>query len=110
MSEAFSDISDGDASRYSRPLLGQDWASVEGSDTEYEDAEEGDDALALGLVLLLAAHTQIALRQAPALPATHWAAAWLLVAHPRAGRAWVFWSVVWGAMSIVLWAVFLPPA
>ena len=67
-------------------------------------------ALAIALVLLFAAHTQIALRQAAALPTTYWAAAWLVAEHPRAGKAWVTWSVVWGAVSVVLWAVFLPPA
>ncbi|GJE96715.1 glycosyltransferase family 76 protein [Phanerochaete sordida] len=67
-------------------------------------------ALALGLVLLFAAHTQIALRLAASLPATYWAAAWLVVEHPRTGRWWVGWSVVWGAVSVVLWAAFLPPA
>ncbi|EKM54036.1 glycosyltransferase family 76 protein [Phanerochaete carnosa HHB-10118-sp] len=67
-------------------------------------------ALVLGLVLLFAAHTQIALRLAASLPTTYWAAAWLVVEHPRAGKWWVAWSVVWGAISIVLWAVFLPPA
>ncbi|KIP08294.1 glycosyltransferase family 76 protein, partial [Phlebiopsis gigantea 11061_1 CR5-6] len=67
-------------------------------------------ALALALILLFAAHTQITLRQAAALPTTYWAAAWLVAEHPRAGRCWVTWSVVWGAVSVVLWAVFLPPA
>lgn len=67
-------------------------------------------AFVLGLVLLLAAHTQIALRLAISLPTTYWAAAWLVVEHPRAGKWWITWSVVWGAISIVLWAVFLPPA
>lgn len=67
-------------------------------------------ALALSLVLLVAAHTQIALRLVASLPFTYWAAAYLLIQHPRAGKWWVGWSVVWGAISIVLWAVFLPPA
>ncbi|KAI0631661.1 GPI mannosyltransferase 2 [Trametes polyzona] len=67
-------------------------------------------ALALSLVLLFASHTQIVLRLAASMPLTYWAAAWLLVERPRAGRWWVGWSVVWGAVSCVLWAVFLPPA
>ncbi|KAI0320757.1 GPI mannosyltransferase 2 [Amylostereum chailletii] len=61
-------------------------------------------------ILLFSSHTQIALRLAPSLPTTYWAAAWLLVSYPRVGRAWVLWSVVWGAVSVVLWGVFLPPA
>lgn len=65
---------------------------------------------ALGLTLLFAAHTQIALRLASSLPVTYWAAAWLMVEHPGAGKWWVYWSVAWGAVSIVLWTVFLPPA
>ncbi|KAI0740196.1 GPI mannosyltransferase 2 [Earliella scabrosa] len=67
-------------------------------------------ALALSLLLLFASHTQIVLRLAASMPLTYWAAAWLLVERPRAGRLWVGWSVVWGAVSCVLWGVFLPPA
>ena len=64
----------------------------------------------LGMTLLTSAHTQIGLRLLPALPSTYWAAAALLVERPRWGRAYVVWAVLWGAMSIVLWAAFLPPA
>ena len=64
----------------------------------------------LSFVLLFASHTQIALRVAPCLPTTYWAAAWLLVTYPRIGRVWVMWSVLWGTLSVVLWGVFLPPA
>ncbi|KAI0739611.1 GPI mannosyltransferase 2 [Daedaleopsis nitida] len=67
-------------------------------------------ALAMSLLLLFASHTQIVLRQAASMPLTYWAAAWLLVERPRMGRLWVGWSVVWGAVSCVLWGVFLPPA
>ncbi|KAI0641782.1 GPI mannosyltransferase 2 [Trametes meyenii] len=67
-------------------------------------------ALILSLLLLFASHTQIVLRQAASMPLTYWAAAWLLVERPVLGRWWVGWSVVWGALSCVLWAVFLPPA
>ena len=67
-------------------------------------------AFALASVLLLAAHTQIALRLVASMPFTYWAAARVLMEYPRAGKWWVGWSVVWGAISIVLWAVFLPPA
>ncbi|ETW80459.1 glycosyltransferase family 76 protein [Heterobasidion irregulare TC 32-1] len=61
-------------------------------------------------ILLFASHTQIALRQAAAVPITYWAAAWLIVERPWWGRIWIIWSVVWGAISIVLWTAFLPPA
>ncbi|KAI0822156.1 GPI mannosyltransferase 2 [Trametes gibbosa] len=67
-------------------------------------------ALVLSLLLLFASHTQIVLRTAASMPFTYWAAAWLVVEHSRWGRWWVGWSVVWGAVSCVLWAVFLPPA
>ena len=67
-------------------------------------------ALALTLLLTFNAHVQIALRVLPSLPLVYWAAARLLVERPRWGKAWVAWSVVWGAVSCVLWAVFLPPA
>ncbi|KAJ7129822.1 glycosyltransferase family 76 protein [Mycena crocata] len=67
-------------------------------------------ALAMTAILLFASHTQIILRFAAALPITYWAAAWLLLEHPKWGRAWVGWSVIWGALSIFLWDAFLPPA
>ncbi|KAG1865859.1 glycosyltransferase family 76 protein [Suillus subalutaceus] len=46
----------------------------------------------------------------PSLPLTYWAAARLMLDLPKWGKAWVTWSVLWGALSCVLWAVFLPPA
>ncbi|KAH8107800.1 glycosyltransferase family 76 protein [Cristinia sonorae] len=64
----------------------------------------------LTLLYIFASHTQIVLRQAAAMPTTYWAAAYLLMEKPRMGRWWVGWSVVWGAVSVVLWAAFLPPA
>ncbi|KAH9924477.1 glycosyltransferase family 76 protein [Fomitopsis serialis] len=67
-------------------------------------------ALILTLTLLFAAHTQIVLRLAASMPFTYWAAAWLLVEHRRWGMYWVSWSLVWGAVSIILWTTFLPPA
>jgi len=67
-------------------------------------------ALILTLTLLFAAHTQIILRVAPSMPFTYWSAAWLVLEHPKWAKAWVTWSIVWGAMSVVLWVVFLPPA
>ncbi|KIJ16726.1 glycosyltransferase family 76 protein [Paxillus involutus ATCC 200175] len=66
--------------------------------------------LALTLVLTFGAHVQISLRVLPSLPMTFWAAARLLIECPKLGKAWVAWSIVWGALSCVLWAVFLPPA
>ncbi|KIK95235.1 glycosyltransferase family 76 protein [Paxillus rubicundulus Ve08.2h10] len=66
--------------------------------------------LALTLVLTFSAHVQISLRVLPSLPMTYWAAARLLIERPKLGKAWVGWSIVWGALSCILWAVFLPPA
>ncbi|KAK7692820.1 hypothetical protein QCA50_004455 [Cerrena zonata] len=62
------------------------------------------------LLLLFASHTQIILRLAASMPFTYWAAAHLCLKYPVWGKRWVTWSVVWGAISIVLWATFLPPA
>ncbi|KAG2364390.1 hypothetical protein BDR07DRAFT_1401578 [Suillus spraguei] len=52
----------------------------------------------------------ISLRLLPSLPLTYWAGARLILDLPKWGKAWVTWSVLWGALSCVLWAVFLPPA
>lgn len=70
----------------------------------------GIHAFVFTLILLFASHTQIILRFASSLPFTYWSAARLLVEHPRLGKWWVGWSVVWGAVSLVLWSAFLPPA
>ncbi|PIL32605.1 hypothetical protein GSI_05308 [Ganoderma sinense ZZ0214-1] len=67
-------------------------------------------ALIMVLLLLFASHTQIILRVAASMPCIYWAAAWLLVERPALGRWWIGWSIVWGAVSCVLWAAFLPPA
>ncbi|EJD02964.1 uncharacterized protein FOMMEDRAFT_123078 [Fomitiporia mediterranea MF3/22] len=87
-------------------------------------------ALFLSIVLLTAAHTQIALRLASALPFTYWTAARLFLCKTSVGsssqqgiddhvaswkpyrvaRWWVCWSMVMGAVSLVTWGVFLPPA
>ncbi|EMD32128.1 glycosyltransferase family 76 protein [Gelatoporia subvermispora B] len=67
-------------------------------------------ALIFTLLLLLNSHTQIVLRLAASMPFTYWTAARLVMESPRWGRWWVAWSVVWGAISVILWAVFLPPA
>jgi GPI mannosyltransferase 2 len=60
--------------------------------------------------ITLAAHVQILLRLAPSMPFLYWSATRLIVEHPRIGKYWIYWSVVWGAASTVLWAAFLPPA
>lgn len=68
-------------------------------------------ALFLSGTLLLASHTQIILRLAPSMPILYWSAAWLLLEGiEKWGRWWVAWSVIWGAVSSVLWTTFLPPA
>lgn len=73
-------------------------------------APHGIHAFVFTSILLFASHTQIILRFAASLPFTYWSAARLLVEHPRLGKWWVGWSVVWGAVSLVLWWTFLPPA
>lgn len=76
-------------------------------------------ALFMASVLLFASNTQIVLRLAPAMPVLYWAAAWLWTHTVDNGRsfkyrswalAWVYWSAIWGSISIVLWVAFLPPA
>ncbi|KAJ3490905.1 hypothetical protein NLI96_g1087 [Meripilus lineatus] len=67
-------------------------------------------AFILTSALLFSAHTQIILRVAASMPFTYWAAAYLVVEKPFWGRLWVGWSLVWGAVSLVLWTTFLPPA
>lgn len=67
-------------------------------------------ATLLCVILLFASHTQIVLRLAASMPATYWAAVWLMFAHPVWGFSWVFWSFLWGLIAIILWGVFLPPA
>jgi len=73
-------------------------------------APHGIHAFVFTSILLFASHTQIILRFAASIPFTYWSAARLLVEHPRLGKWWVGWSVVWGAVSLVLWSTFLPPA
>jgi len=67
-------------------------------------------ALFLSTTVLFTSHTQIILRLAASMPFTYWAAAWLLTENPHWGRWWISWSLVWGALSVVLWGVCLPPA
>ena len=95
-------------------------------------------ALVLSTILLTSAHTQIALRLVSALPFMYWSAARLFfrmpivqsernivesvgsyerkspdvagLKPPQLSRWWVGWSLAWGAISLVTWGVFLPPA
>ena len=88
-------------------------------------------ALATSVILLCAAHTQIALRMVSAMPFTYWAAASLFLrtslkrdlSQPThnstlvkpstsysASFSWTTWSLLWGTISLVAWSVFLPPA
>src|ERR1700761_2840805 len=60
--------------------------------------------------ILSSAHAQILLRLAPSMPFLYFSAARLLLEHPRWGKVWIIWSVVWGAASVILWTTFLPPA
>lgn len=68
---------------------------------------------ALTALLLFNSHVQIALRLAQTLPLVSWTGAELLLSsggEVRVGKAFVGWAVVWGLVSTVCWAVFLPPA
>ncbi|KAG8854196.1 ER membrane glycoprotein subunit of the GPI transamidase complex-like protein [Tulasnella sp. 330] len=77
-------------------------------------------ALILSLILLFASHVQIILRLSSSIPYLYWAAARLIVADSQReearekgvkwGRIWVWYAVIWGTISCVLWATFLPPA
>jgi GPI mannosyltransferase 2 len=73
-------------------------------------------SLFMSSVLLFASHTQIVLRLGAAMPTLYWSAAWLWHQPNRDrssqtyGRWWVYWSAIWGMLSIVLWVAFLPPA
>lgn len=76
-------------------------------------------SLFLTFTLLFNSHVQIMLRQAASMPVVYWAAAWLFLRDGGDrkvagrwgwGRLWVGWSVIWGAISLILWVTFLPPA
>ena len=69
-------------------------------------------ALFTATILLFASHTQITLRLAAAMPTLYWGATWLWTdpSHVFWAKAWVYWSAMWGAISLVLWTAFLPPA
>lgn len=64
----------------------------------------------LTLILILASHVQIALRQACTNPVIFWYAAILVQDGDRKAKWWIGYCIVWGAISIVLWTSFYPPA
>jgi phosphatidylinositol glycan class V len=67
-------------------------------------------SLVFSLLILFTSHVQIILRVASSMPFLYWSAARLLLEHPRLGKWWVGWSIIWGLVGIVNWGVFLPPA
>lgn len=67
-------------------------------------------SLVFSLLILLTSHVQIILRVASSMPFLYWSAARLLLEHPKLGKWWVGWSIIWGLVGIVNWGVFLPPA
>ncbi|TIA92352.1 hypothetical protein E3P99_00661 [Wallemia hederae] len=59
-------------------------------------------------LLFFFSNVQIALRFATALPVLWW---WVADRrHSAAGRYFIMWAQLWGYLSCVLWAAFLPPA
>lgn len=65
---------------------------------------------ALTLMLLFASHVQIILRVSVTNPVIFWFVADLIHTRSRWGRRWVTYCLVWGSVSIFLWAGFYPPA
>lgn len=70
-------------------------------------------------LLVFSSHTQIALRLVSSDPVLWWNVADMSFdwsgsvgsgRMTRAGKWWAWWSVLWGAASLVLWAGFYPPA
>jgi phosphatidylinositol glycan class V len=69
--------------------------------------------IAMTLLLIFSSHIQIALRTIMGDPVVWWNVAGMAVDGGRVtglGRAWIAWSVVWGSVSLVLWAGHYPPA
>lgn len=73
----------------------------------------------LTLILIFSSHTQIALRVASTDPVIWWNVAavafdWTdggkMTGMTKAGKLWMWWVVLCGAVSIVLWAGHYPPA
>ncbi|KAH0584126.1 hypothetical protein H2248_009692 [Termitomyces sp. 'cryptogamus'] len=67
-------------------------------------------SLAMCITFIFFSHTQIVLRLAAALPALYWAVGWLFVRRSPWAKIWIWWSVLWGLISLGLWTAFLPPA
>ena len=62
------------------------------------------------MLVLFNSHVQIILRLSTSIPLLYWAAAWLLIQKSWLAKVWISWSMIWGALSTVLWGAFLPPA
>jgi phosphatidylinositol glycan class V len=69
------------------------------------------------LLLLISSHVQIILRLCIVNPVIWWYATDLVLStglegekRRRWGMRWIWYSVIWGTISIVCWALFLPPA
>lgn len=69
------------------------------------------------LLLLISSHVQIILRLCIVNPVIWWYATDLVLStgleaekRRRWGTRWIWYSVIWGTISIVCWALFLPPA
>ncbi|KAG6862297.1 hypothetical protein C0995_015994 [Termitomyces sp. Mi166 len=67
-------------------------------------------SLAMCTTFIFFSHIQIVLRLAAALPTLYWAAAWLFISKSPWAKVWIWWSVLWGLISLGLWTAFLPPA
>ncbi|KAH0579133.1 hypothetical protein H2248_003286 [Termitomyces sp. 'cryptogamus'] len=67
-------------------------------------------SLVMCITLIFFSHTQIVLRLAAALPALYWAVGWLLVCGSPWAKIWIWWSLLWGLISLGLWTAFPPPA
>ena len=65
-------------------------------------------------LLIFQSHTQIALRVVSTDPVFWWLLADIAFMKggglTRSGKMWIWWTVIWGAVSIVLWAGHYPPA
>jgi phosphatidylinositol glycan class V len=65
-------------------------------------------------LLIFQSHTQIALRVVSTDPVFWWLLTEIAFKDggglTRIGRGWIWWTVIWGAISIVLWAGHYPPA
>ena len=75
--------------------------------------------LLMTVLLVTSSHTQIALRVISGDPVVWWnvtamAFDWSPSQRTRSmtitGKLWVWWTVIWGGVSLVLWAGHYPPA